>query len=336
MAEDNKGVCSIGLDVGTMNILSARRGAKGIEIRRMRDAYLSLPPNAKKMLKLSGQSFVERDDDVVILGDAALETANIFGKEPKRPLAAGMVASGDPESMEVLALLLKNVLGEPKVAGEVCYYSVPAEPIDCPDKDIIYHKGILGKIIKECGYTPYSSNEAMGIIYSETAKEGFSGLALSWGSGMVNVALAINTIEGLSFSLSRSGDWIDKGVAQSIGSTQARICAIKEQGVDLLAPKDRTQEAIAFYYRSLIDYTLDKFVEKFKTIEGKFALTKPIPLIVSGGTSMAGNFVEIFKQQFNNVQKKFPVQISEIRHANEPLNAVAYGMLVQALQEHEE
>jgi hypothetical protein len=51
---------------------------------------------------------------------------------------------------------------------------------------------------------------------------------------------------------------------------------------------------------------------------------------------MAGNFVEIFKQQFATVQKKFPVQISEIRHANEPLNAVAYGMLVQALQEHEE
>jgi hypothetical protein len=329
-------IVGVGCDCGTMNLLAARRGAKGIEIRRMRDAFLSLPPNAKKMLKLSGQSFVERGDEILILGDAALETANIFGKEPRRPLSAGMISSGDPESIEVLALLLKNILGEPVEPNEVCYYSVPAEPIDCPEKDIIYHRGVLGRIIKECGFTPYPSNEAMGIIYSETAKEGFSGLAMSWGSGMVNVALAINTIEGLSFSLSRSGDWIDKGVAQSIGSTQARVCAIKEQGVDLLNPKDRTQEAIVFYYKSLIDYTLGKFVEKFKTIEGKFSLSKPIPLIVSGGTSLAGGFLGLFKQQFEQMQKRFPVEISEVRAAGEPLNAVAYGMLVQAIQEQEE
>ena len=70
----------------------------------------------------------------------------------------------------------------------------------------------------------------MAIIYAETAKEGFSGLAMSFGSGMTNVALAINTIEGLSFSIARGGDWIDGGASRSIGSTQARICAIKEKG----------------------------------------------------------------------------------------------------------
>jgi hypothetical protein len=176
----------------------------------------------------------------------------------------------------------------------------------------------------------------MGVIYSETAEEGFSGIGISAGAGMVNVALAINTIEGLTFSITHAGDWVDRGAAQSIGATQARVCAVKEQGVDLNNPQDRMQEAISFYYQALIENVLDQIVAKFKQIEGRFSLTKPIPLIVSGGTSLAGGFMEFFSRVFDQRRGKFPIDVSEIRQAGEPLNAVAYGMLVLAIQEHEE
>ena len=324
-----------GLDLGTMNFVSARRGPKGIETKRMRDVFLDLPLKSKKMLKLNQTSFVEREDDILVLGDAALETANMFGKEPRRPLASGIISPREAEGLEVLGLLIRNVLGEPRIKGEVCYFSVPAEPIDRPGTDVIYHKAVFQKIIGECGYTPYASNEGMGIIYSETAKEGFSGIALSFGSGMTNCALSVNTIEGLTFSVARGGDWIDFGAAQSIGATQANVCAIKEQGVDLNGPQGKAQQAVAFYYQALLDYVLDQIALKFKSIEGKFSLAKPIPLIVSGGTSMAGGFMEFFTKVFEARRKKFPIEISEIRAAGEPLNAVAYGMLVQAIQEHE-
>lgn len=326
-------VYGVGLDIGTMNLVSARRGPKGVVTKRMRDVFLDLPPTAKKMLKLSQTSFVEREDDVLILGDAALETANVFGREPRRPLKAGIVSPDEAESLEVLGLLVKEVLGAPKTPGEVCYYSVPAEPVDVPGRDIIYHREVFRRIVTECGYTPYPGNEAMGIIYAETSAEGFSGIALSFGSGMLNVALAVNTIEGLTFSVSRAGDWIDSGAAKSIGATQARICAIKEAGVDLNAPKNRTEEAIAFYYRALIDYVLDQIVARFRSIEGQFALSKPIPLIVSGGTSLAPGFMEFFTQVFEERRKRFPIEVSGIRQAKEPLNAVAHGMLIQAMQE---
>lgn len=326
----------IGLDIGTMNLVSARRTRKGLSTKRMRDVFLDLPLNAKKMLKLSKTSFVEREDDVLILGDAALETANVFGREPRRPLSAGIVSPDESESMDVLGLLIREVLGAPRCENEVCFFSVPAEPIDRPDKDIIYHQMVFEKIIRECGFDPHPGNEGMGIIYSETAEEGFSGISMSFGSGMVNVALSINTIEGLAFSVNRGGDWIDAGAARSIGATKARVCAVKESGIDLTDPKDRIQEAIVFYYRALIDYVLDQIVLRFKQIEGQFALTKPIPLIVSGGTSLVGGFMDFFVKVFDQRRKKFPIEISDIRQAKEPLNAVAYGMLVQALQEQEE
>jgi hypothetical protein len=301
----------------------------------MRDAFLDLPLDAKKMLKLSKVDYVEREEDVLILGDAALETANIFGKEARRPLVSGLVSPDEIDSLEVLGLLVRHVLGDPVEPDEFCYFSVPAAPIDRPDRDVVYHQGVFEKIVRECGYTPIASNEAMGIIYSETAKDGFSGVSFSFGSGMTNVALAVNTIEGLSFSVARSGDWIDNGAAKSVGSTQARMCALKEKGIDLQNPQGREQEAIVFYYRALINYALDQVATRFKAIQSQFSLPKPIPIIVSGGTSLAGGFMKLFNEVFDGKRKRFPIEISEIRKASDPMNAVANGMLVQALQEYD-
>jgi len=323
----------VGCDVGTGNIVSARKTGTGVETRRVRDAFLELPLDAKKMLKLANVSYVERADELLILGDAAMDTANIFGREARRPLSAGLVSSSDIDAMEILALLIKNVLGDPQKPGEHCYFSVPAAPVDRPGQDVIYHRGVLEKIVRECGYTPTAGNEAMAIIYAETAKENFSGIGLSFGAGMTNVALAMNTIEGLSFSVGRGGDWIDNGAAKSIGSTASRICAIKEKGVDLNAPAGRDQEAITFYYRNLIEYAIDQIALQFMSIQGKFSLPRPVPIIVSGGTSKAGGFLELFKGVFEKKRKKFPIEVSEVRAATDPLNAVANGLLIQAMQE---
>lgn len=338
MADKKKdgAIPGIGLDVGTMNLVSARRGPDGLTTRRMRNVFLDLPPNAKKMLKLSKISFVERDDDIFILGDAALETANIFGKEARRPLQDGLISPGEDAGLEVLALLVKNVLGEPVVPHEVCFLSVPSIPIDRPGRDVVYHRGILERIVEECGFDPNPRNEAMAIIFAECADTTFSGVGMSFGAGMVNVALAVNTIEGLSFSVARGGDYIDNGAATSLGSTCARMCAIKEAGINIHDPQDRSQEAISFYYKDLIQYAIDKVSERFTALGGKFQLTRPIPIVVSGGTSMAGGFLDLFKKVFEKKRKRFPFEISEIRHASEPLNAVAIGLHIQARQEYED
>ena len=236
----------------------------------------------------------------------------------------------------MLALLIKNVVGDPMDEDEVCYFSVAAAPIDQPNRDIIYHQGGFERIIGECGFEPIASNEAMAVIFAETAKENFSGIGISFGSGMTNVALAVNSIEGLSFSVARGGDWIDKGAASSIGSTAARICSIKESGIDLSDPQNREEEAIAFYYRNLISYAIDNIAKQFNIIKNQFALPKPIPIVVSGGTSLAGGFMELFEEVFNKKKKRFPIEITEVRHASDPFNAVAHGMLIQAVQEYDE
>jgi len=328
----------VGLDIGTMNIVCARRTGKDkVETSRVRDAFLDLEPEAKKRLKLSGTNFIDRKEDgIIVVGDAAMEIANVFGKEARRPLSAGLISAGEHDALEILGIMIKNLLGPPSEPGEVCYYSVPAAPVDDPTRDIIYHQGVFDRIVTECGYTGIAGNEAMAIIYAECAKEMFSGLGISFGSGMCNIALSINGIEGLTFSVARGGDWIDGGAAKATGSTSSRMCSKKEQGFDLLAPTSREEEALALYYKALIEYCLDNISSQFAAIKDRFSMPKPIPIVVSGGTSKAGNFLEFFQQTFEKKRKRFPVQISEIRQASDPLNAVARGLLIQAIQEGED
>jgi hypothetical protein len=335
MTEQNQP--GVGLDVGTMNIVSARQLAGKVVTKRVRDAFLDLDPEAKKSLKMSKVSYVEKGNQLVVIGDSALTMANLFKREVRRPLARGVISSSELDAQEILSLLVHNVLGDPLAPGEHCYYSVPAAPIDDPEQDVVYHTEIFRKIITEHGYTAHPMNEAMAIIYSQCAEEGFSGLAVSFGSGMCNVALSFQTVQGMAFSVARGGDWIDHHAAKAVGSTAARMCAIKEKGVDLLKPVGREQEAIALYIRTLADYCLDNITLQFKKVQSSVELPGPIPFVVSGGTTRAPGFLDLFKEQFEVARKKrgFPIEITEVRHATDPMTAVAEGLLVLSSQEEE-
>ena len=46
--------------------------------------------------------------------------------------------------------------------------------------------------------------------------------------------------------------------------------------------------------------------------------------------------MDFFTKVFEKKRKKFPIDICEIRQAGDPLNAVAHGMLVQAMQEYDD
>jgi hypothetical protein len=335
---DTKYKAGVGLDVGTMNLVSARTttGDK-VETSRIRDAFIDLDLEAKKTLRLSKVNYVEKEGQLIVLGDSALNMANLFKREVRRPLSRGVIAAGELEAQQILSLLVFNVLHEPTLEKEHCFYSVPAAPIDDPEQDIVYHQEVFRKIISEHGYMPHPMNESMAIIYSQCADTNFSGLAVSFGSGMCNVALAYQTVKGMDFSVARGGDWIDMHAAKALGSTAARVCAAKEKGIDLanIKPGDRESEAIALYIRALIRYCLDNIAVQFRRVSNSISLPDPIPFVISGGTTRAGGFEQVFKEEFAEVKKKgFPIQISEVRMAKDPMTSVAEGLLVLATEEH--
>lgn len=321
----------VGLDVGTMNFVSARNSSNDKVITsRVRNAFIDLPSEHKRMLKLSKTAFAEVDGKLLVIGDEALSTANLLNREARRPMSGGVIAASEIDAQRVIGIMMNSILGDPRVKGEKCSYSVPAAAVDVAGSNIIYHEKILGKILTELGFKPEPVNEAMAIVFSNCANTSFSALSFSFGSGMTNVCLAYNALSALEFSLGRGGDWIDAGASTAVGTTSAKICSIKESGVDITKPNNREEEAISFYIENLIEYTISNVVEHFSKAKSEILLPKEIPIVVSGGTSLATGFLDKFKNVFNSKKSNFPIKISDIVAASDPLTAVATGLLVMS------
>lgn len=339
MSNTKKVSPGVGLDIGTMNIVSARQEAGETVIRPIRDAFLDLEMDAKRSLKLSKVDYIEDEANgkLIVVGEEALNMANLFGREARRPLSQGVISAGELDAQMILGHLIKTVTGTPSVEDEPVYYSIPAEPIDKPGQDIVYHTEIFRAILDEHGFIGHPTNEAMAIIFSQCSKENFSGLSVSYGSGMCNIALAYQANSGMEFSLARGGDWIDQHAANAVGKTASQMCSIKEKGVDLSKPGTREQQAIALYIRNMISYSLKCIAQEFKKVQNTIDLPTAVPFVVSGGTSKAGGFMDLFQDEFEKVKKKgFPIEISDVRHASDPLTAVAEGLLVLAMEDYEE
>lgn len=337
---------SKGLDIGTAFLVCAfnkkdAEGKNSVEVKSIRDAFLDIEDadsSIINMLKMSNTSYIEDKGNIYIIGEPALNIANLLKREARRPLNQGVISAGEIQAEKMLLALLKNILGKPEGENECVYYSVPAKPID-KDMDVVYHEAMFKKIIESLGYRATPMNEAAAIVYSNCSKEGFTALASSFGAGMVNTALVYQTMIGMSFSISKSGDYIDSSAAKAIGSTATRVMSVKEKGVNLLDPNDgdpkylREREAIIVYYKNLIHYMIDSIRKEFRKDNSSIELPDEIPWVISGGTSKAKNFLEFFKKEFEKEKDNFPINISEIRMANDPLGDVAKGLLIVAMNE---
>lgn len=323
----------VGLDCGTMNFVAARKIGQKVETTRVRDAFLDLDPAHKKMLKISNTGYVELSGRLLVVGDEALETANLMNKEARRPMSGGILNAGELDAQQVIGIMMQKVLGDPAAENEKCCYSVPAPALDVIGSDVSYHKAILGKILGELGFKGEALNEAQAIVFSECVKDNFSGIGISYGSGMTNVCLSYNAMSALEFSVGKGGDWIDNGAAGAVGSTRGKMTSLKESGIDISAPSTREQEAVAFFVRQLIEYSLAGIIQHFDHVRREILVPKPIPIVVSGGTSLAGGFLDVFKHVFEEKRSSFPVEISDIRHAKDPMTAVATGLLTMSQME---
>lgn len=320
-----------GLDIGTANILCAMRDEHGgITVRRERNAFLDIDSDvhSRSMLTRLNVPYVVREDAMYVIGGAAFELANIFGRATRRPMKDGLISPDEVDALPMIQMIIKKCMGEPTVQGEPVFFSVPAESVD-KDNNIIYHQGLFSGLLNKLGYEPTPMNEGHAVTFSELAADDFTGIGISFGGGMVNCCVSYKTIPALTFSIARGGDWIDSNAASVLGLPSSKATFIKENGVDLRSPEGREQEAITIYYRNLISYTLNNVRTRFQKGSDMPTFNEPVDIVCAGGTTMINGFIEIFREEFSKM--KFPIPVRNIRMADEPLHSVAKGCLVAAI-----
>jgi hypothetical protein len=326
---------SKGVDVGTNMLVCGSIDKEGNPVFKMeRDAFYRIVPKSdvnkqaiKKSLEKRGSNFIEEGNDFIVVGEDALHIAMERNDVSSRPMSKGVISPKEKSSLPMLKLLLSSLIGKGS-GDEPLVYSVPAKPVD-GNFDIVYHTEILNMFMREKGFIGQPINEAFAIALSELLDDSLTGITLSFGAGMCNIAVIHQGDPLVEFSVTRSGDFIDHSVGTALDMSPSLVQLEKEAGIDLYNPKDKISEAISVYYSSVINYVLQNISYELKKQEKKLPIFRePVPIIVSGGLTLADGFTKMFEDRLSGIV--LPMAISEIRRATSPMTCVAAGCLMAA------
>lgn len=327
-----------GLDVGTSFIVwSEKTDHTNVGFRDFRDAFYVIEPSnpiAAKMIEkgLKGKIFVkDQNGQFIVLGQDAIDKALEKNDSAKRPMHRGIVSSKEKDSKKMLSFILKQVAGV-SAKEEKLVFCVPAQPIDQDDEDfdVGYHEDVVKSVLKSCGYDAHSINEAEALCYAELEDNDYTGIGLSWGAGMVNTCIMLNGESILTFSTTKSGDWVDHMTAVAVSEPDGLVQSVKETKKFVVGESNPNPilSAVSSYYERLIDYTTKQICVALKETKALPRFNTPLEIVVAGGTSQADGFVEKLKEKLE--ENNFPLKIKEVRRSDDPLHAVSKGCLIAA------
>ncbi len=357
----------IGVDVGTAFIVCCKKSDKGLSIKSMRNCFLKVDTEDIDMMKSATNStIVELDDEYFILGDQCMGFTALKA-DIRRPMANGILNPNEEDANILLSKILEILVGQASFPGEIVCASIPAETSDGKINPI-HHRKIVEKAFTDLGYDFVEINEGLAVVYATNPKtidengeeHPMSGIGISMGGGMVNVCYAHDGKKLLSFSIARSGDWIDQQSSESFGTdesgklivTPARIAQFKERYFSFKkSANDFTEEELAemnfktkhqkkrfkrmyetidSYYSNLIRFILFEFTKALN--KAQLETDNEMEIVLSGGTSMPEGLDERF-QEILKEDENFPLVITRVRKADNPLNSTAIGALAKATME---
>ena len=129
-------------------------------------------------------------------------------------------------------------------------------------------------------------------------------------------------------------------IEKRFGFADGRVYSLQEVGDQLQMSREgvrqievralkKLKQAVSVYYDDMIQSLVTGLRAAFHGARNIPKLSKPIPLVLSGGSALPRGFRDRFEKIFKETD--FPIDISEIRVAADPLTATAKGALVAAL-----
>lgn len=323
----------LGLDVGTSRIVVAQRADQDIQYESQLNAFVSIPYSkiTEGVLEREKIPHMALDGEIVVHGNESEKFAGLLNAEIRRPMARGVLDAKEPESLRMLRAILAAMLGPGSRAGQKLCFTAPAAPLGA-EGSLTYHEATLRQILCELGYQPVSINEGLAVIYGELESSNYTGIGISCGGGLCNVCLAYLSVPVLSFSIPKAGDYIDASAAGVTGERANRIRLTKEDSFHFNGVHaDKLHQVIGVYYDEIICSLVSALKEAFAGTKTLPKFNRPIPMVLSGGTALPPGFRDRFDKLLR--EQDFPIAVSEIRMAENPLHSTAKGALVCALSE---
>jgi hypothetical protein len=250
------------VDIGTMFLVKSEiddiAGETTFAVQRNVFLKAASTEDTEGTLQENNWSYAKHENDFYILGEDAIKLKNLLTikatddnralvatkiSDLRRPMKDGILNTSEEKlSIAIIQKLLANLVGKAKNKDEVLCFCAPGDPVD-NNLTVVFHKTMLTGFLKTLGYKVECIPEALAIIFSERpvaedpnedgSEAPFSGISFSFGAGMANICFAWKKMPLISFSVARSGDWIDHESAKVAGVDQSVITRFKEKSLDL-------------------------------------------------------------------------------------------------------
>jgi hypothetical protein len=323
----------IGLDVGTSRIVAAQGSGDNIEVASELNAFVSIPYSKLTASVLDKEHVLHSVENgrINVHGNESERFAELMDVEIRRPMTRGVLDGKEPESLGIVREIVASLVGPAGQARKLCF-SVPAPPLGSED-GLTYHESTLRRLLGELGYETKSINEGLAVIYAELESTNYTGIGVSCGGGLCNVAMAYLSTPILSFSIPKAGDYIDSSSAAVTGERANRIRLVKEQHFHFNGSHaDKVQQVVGVYYDDMIQTLVRGLKDAFSRSRNMPRISRTVPLVLSGGSALPAGFRDRFEKALR-AEQDFPVGISEVRLAANPLHSTAKGALIAALSE---
>lgn len=327
---EKNGSMAVGLDVGTSRVVVARHADQGFQYQSQLNAFVSIPfqKMTENVLKKENVPHVVDGSQLIVHGNESEALANFLQVETRHPMDKGFLNPQEKDSLNRLSHIIETLCGK-SMEKQLACFSVPAAPAGGED-NLTYHETTLKQVLEKMGYKAKSITEGLAVVYAELEDTNYTGVGISCGGGLCNVCLSYLSVPVLSFSVPKAGDFIDSSSAAVIGNLATRIRTVKEESFHFNGHfDDKTHQVIAVYYDDMIRTLVDTMKEQFSKGRGLPKLTRPIPLVLSGGTSLPAGFRDRFESILR--ETRLPISFSEIRIAENPLQSTAKGALIAAM-----
>lgn len=322
---------AVGLDVGTSRVVLAQRAGDEFQYETQLNAFVSIPYSklTAGVLEKEEVPHTVQGAEIIVHGNESEKFAELMNTEIRRTMTRGTLDPKEPESLSMIRQIISSLAGG-NTSGKVCF-TVPAAPLGS-EGNVTYHESTVRHMLSDLGYTTKAINEGLAVIYGELESTNYTGIGISFGGGLCNVAMAYLSVPVLSFSVAKAGDYIDSSTAAVMGERANRIRLAKEDTFHFNGfHADKVQQVIAVYYDEMITAVVAGLKEALSNTRNLPRIGRPIPLVLSGGTALPEGFRDRFEKALRAAE--MPVQISEIRMAPAPLYTAAKGALVCALSE---
>jgi len=320
---------ALGLDIGTSRIVLALHRETGFEFRSQLNAFVTVPYSRMTECSLvtDGTPYEVCDGEIFVFGNEAERLAAMLNTEIRRPMLEGMLNPEEPGGLTAIRKIVASLTAQEEQRGYKVRYVVPAA---VPGSNITYHAAAIRQVLEEFGFEAESINEGLAVVYGELEDTNYTGIGVSCGGGMCNVCLSYLSVPVRSFSLPKAGDYIDANAAAATGELSLRVRLFKESQFQFNgAFADKIPQALNIYYDDMIQDLVRAMAEAFAASRSLPRTGRQMPIVLSGGSALPGGFRERFEAALR--QTDFPLPVSEVRLAAEPLHSTAKGALMAAL-----